>query len=349
MQEASYTSREAVKAAVDVSDSARANAQIDRLIADASRSVDKLCHRTFYPWLGTVTFDWPDNQSPISWRFWLYGRRDLIELTGITSGGVVLSPLEAVLYPGDGPPFERVEISQAGSVSFESGDTSQASLALTGLWGYDLDERAATALAGSVSDSALAIDVPDSSAIGVGHVLRCGTERMIVTERMALDTTTDLAVALGDKMNNVTLTLSTSVGAPRPGEVILIDSERMRVDEAVGTTVTVTRAYDGTTLAAHTLGSAVYAYRTLFVERGALGTTATAHADGDALLRWYPPAPVESLTIAQTLTALAQENSAYARVIGSGDNQREARGAGLAQKIDQVRNGYAKMLRQGVV
>lgn len=349
MQEANYTSREAVKLAVDVKDSARANAQIDRLIADASRSVDRLCHRTFYPWVGTVAFDWPDNQSPTSWRFWLYGRRDLISLSAITSGGTAIDPASAVLYPGDGPPYERVEISQAGSLSFESGDTDQASLELTGLWGYDLDERPVATLEGSVTGSTLAIDVPDSSKVGVGHVLRCGTERMIVTERMALDTSTDLAVALGDKMNNVTLTLSTAVGAPQPGEVILIDGERMRVDESVGTTIVVTRAYDGTTLAAHTLGSAVYAYRTLFVERGALGTTAAAHTGGDALLRWVPPAPVESLTVAQTLTALAQENSGYARVVGSGDNQREARGAGLADKIRQVRNGYAKMLRQGVI
>lgn len=349
MREPGYTSREAVKAAVDVSDSARANAQIDRLIADASRSADRLCHRTFYPWTGTVSFDWPDDQSPTSWRFWLYGTRDLYRVDSVTSGGAAIDPAAVLLYPSDGPAYDRIEISQAGAAAFDSGATDQNSLMLTGLWCPELDERPVAALLGGITALAGSLDVADSSAIGVGHVLRCGDERMIVTERMALDTGFDLAADLGDQNRNVAVSLTGPGAALVAGEVVLIDGERMRVNEVVGSTAYVSRGYDGTVLAAHSAGTAVYAYRTLFVERGALGTTAAAHADGDALLRWVPPAPIEGLVIAETLTGLAQESSGYARVIGDGENQREARGAGLADKRRQVRNGYAKMLRQGVV
>ncbi len=349
MREAVYTSRETVKAAVDVKDSARASAQIDRLIADASRAADRICHRVFYPWTGTLLFDWPDGQSPTPWRFWLYGRHDLYSITALASGGVTIDPADAILYPGDGPPYDRIEIDQSGAAGFESGATDQGALSITGLWVPELDERAATTIAtpGGIDAVALSVDVTDGSALGVGHVARCGDERMLVTEKSALNTGIALAADLGDQMRDTAVALSgTTVHS---GEMLLIDGERMLVGDVTGTTAYVTRAADGTPLATHAAGTAVYAYRTLTVERGALGTTAAAHAVGDALLRWVPPAPVEGFTIAHTLTGIAQENSGYARVIGSGDNQREARGAGLAAKQRELRDGYAKYLRQGAI
>lgn len=348
MREGVYTSREVIKKAVDVSDSARANAQIDRLIEDSSRSVDRLCHRTFYPWTGTVTFDWPDIQSPTAWRFWLYGKRDLYSLTAITSGGVSIDTANVLLYPSDGPPYDRLEIDQSGSITLESGSTDQGSLSLTGLWTYDLDERSVTTISATIDASTTSIGVADGSALGVGDTARCGTERMIVVEKRAAATGYTLSTNLGGEMRNTTVSL-TGAGTLHPNEMILIDGERMLVADVVGTTAIVSRQQDGTVLAAHTAGATVYAYRTLTVERAALGTTAAGHTAGDALLRFIPPAPVEGLTIAKTLTALAQENSSYARVIGSGENQREARGAGLAAKIREVYDGYAKRLRQGVI
>lgn len=345
-----YTTREAVKSAVDIRDSARANTQIDRLIGESSRSVDRLCHRVFYPWTGTLRFDWPDVASPTAYRLWLTGDRDLISLTSATSGGVVLSLASLLLYPQDGPPYDRIEIDRAGAAGFESGSTYQNSLVLTGLWaGAPIDEEAAATLSEDLDISETAIDIANSAVVGVGSVLRCDSERMIVTEKTALDTGADLAGDLTAEMRNVAVSLSTAVSAPEPGEMIMIDGERMLVYDRTGTTAYVTRAVDGTTLAAHSAGASVYAYRTLTVQRAALGTTAAAHTSGTALHRWVPDGGVEGLTIAETLNGIEQENSGYARVIGSGENQREARGVGLAAKRRQVYDGLARKGRIGAV
>jgi hypothetical protein len=205
-------------------------------------------------------------------------------------------------------------------------------------------------LAEDLDSSETGIDVTDSSIIGVGHTLRIGTERMMVTEKVALDTGINLAApGMTAEMRGVAVPLSTATGAPQPGEMINIDGERMLVTESIGTTAYVARAVDGTVLAAHTAGADIYAYRTLTVRRGVLGTTAAAHTTGAAINRWVPDGPIEALNVAETLTLLAQENSAYARVIGSGDNQREARGAGLAQLRREVYDGYAKKARTGAV
>lgn len=345
-----YATREAVKLAVDVKDSARANAQIDRLLGDASRSVERLCHRVFYPRLMTKTFDWPDLDSPTPWRLWLPSQQTLISVTEVTSGGVTIDPSSVLLYPDDGPPYTYLELSQATTASFESGDTTQQSQVLLGLFGWTDEHTPAGTLAEALDDSETAVDVTDAHLIGVGALLRCDTERMIVTERTALDTGVDLAApGLTAEMRSVSVALSTAVGAPVSGEMIVIDGERMLVTETIGTTTYVQRAYDGTVLATHTAGADVYAYRTLTVERGALGSTAATHSNGAALERWKPPGPVEGLAIAETLNALAQENSGYARVVGQGEGQREARGAGLADKRQQVYNGYAAMARTRAV
>lgn len=344
-----YTTREAVKLAVDIKDSARANAQIDRLIGAASRSVDRLCHREFDPWTMTRYFDWPDRSYAESYRLWISGRRDLVTLTAATSGGTVLDTAELLLYPDEGPPFDRIEISRAGAASFETGATDQRSLALTGVWGYDLTEVAVGTIAEALDSTETAVDVADAALVGVGAVLRIDDERVIVTEKTALDTGVDLAGNLTAEFKNNTVPLSSSVGAPAAGEMIIIDAERMRVNEVVGTSAFVTRGYDGTVLAAHTSGANIHAYRTLTVQRGALGTTAATHINGAAMLRWVPPEPIETLTIAETLNAIAQEGSAYARVVGSGEGQREARGGGLEKARSDVYTGFGKLGRVGAI
>src|SRR3546814_20587325 len=79
------------------------------------------------------------------------------------------------------------------------------------------------------------------------------------------------------------------------GELILIDSERMRIVDITGNNLTVVRAYDGSTLAAPSLGADVYVYRSLTVERGALGTTAATHLDAASVTVWAVPASVKVL------------------------------------------------------
>ena len=67
MQQPWYANREQVKRALDVAETARNNAQIDRAIAASSLSIEKQLRRRFYPWDGTRYFGfqpWRDSRLP---------------------------------------------------------------------------------------------------------------------------------------------------------------------------------------------------------------------------------------------------------------------------------------------
>lgn len=345
-----YCLRDQVKAAVDVKDSARANAQIDRIIDDVSRVIDQsVCRRVFYPRIETQSFDWPHPDRPTPWRLWLGGRSELISVTSVTSGGVTIPLSSILLYPTYGPPYTRLELDRATVAGFQTAGTPQNAITIGGLYGFRDDERVVAALAEDLDATETDIDVTTTATVGVGALIRVDSERMLVTGTRALDTGINLAGAVTNAMNATAITLSTATGAPQPNEVIIVDGERMLVLDQVGTTLYVRRAYDGTPAAAHSLGADVYAYRTLVVDRGAAGTTAATHTTATVIRRWLPPPSVEGLAIAEALNQVAQEGSAYARVIGSGDNQIEARGAGLATKRADVRRAYGRRVRMGAV
>src|SRR3546814_4711334 len=102
-------------------------------------------------------------------------------------------------------------------------------------------------------------------------------ERVTVTEKGFLDSleTITANIALGSAAS-ITVTDGTAFTV---GEVILIDVERMLVTDINGTTLGVKRAWDGTTLAAHTSGASVLAQRRLTVRRAVLGTVASTPAN----------------------------------------------------------------------
>jgi len=161
-------------------------------------------------------------------------------------------------------------------------------------------------------------------------------------------TTGQVCSAMTANANNVAIT-GIGAGTVNVGETILIDSERMLVTDVAGTTVTVQRAYDGTVLAVHNVSTTIYAPRTLTVQRGQLGTTAASHTQAVAVERFFFPGPIRELAIAESLNTLLQSRSGYARVVGSGDNQREAYGRGLTDLRTQVKNQYGKRSRKMAV
>lgn len=344
-----YCTRESVKAAVDVKDTARANAQIDRLIEDASRSAEELCHRTFYPQLDTRYFDWPDRNSPTSWRLWL-GQHEVVSVDEVTSAGVALDPSDYLLEPSaDGPPYDRIEMNRAGTGSFTSGNTPQRNIGVTGLFmGARLTERL-VCTADAIDALEDDLDVSDGSNVGVGSVLRIDEERVIVTDRRPLNLGVTLASALIDKKNDVVVSLSASAADLQPGEVLLIDGERMTVVDVTGSACTVTRADDGSVLAEHDLGASVYSFRTLRVSRGALGTVSAVHGALSPVLAWVPHGTVQTYTVAEVINSLAQENSGYVRVIGSGEGTRNASGAGLQDIRDRLYRTLARKVRTGAI
>ncbi|MFE2911247.1 hypothetical protein [Kitasatospora indigofera] len=323
-----YATREDVKNALDLKETARSNGQVDRAIDAASRVVEGLCHRRFYPEVDTRYFDWPD-QYARPWRLWL-DDSELIELTSISSGGVAIPTGNVNLEPNrDAGPANRVEIQLDTSSAFGGGSTTQRDITITGLWGYRDDESPAGTAAAGIGSSVTTLVVSDASAIGVGQVLRIGTERLIVTERSMISTGQTLQTPVTAAKNSETLAVTDGT-AFSVGEVLLLDAERVRINDIAGNNLIVERGWDGFTLAAHTAPT-IYASRALTVVRGALGTTAAAIAPAAAVYRWNPPGPVRTLVTAEAVTTLLQESSGYARTTGVGTASRQVGGGNVTK------------------
>lgn len=327
-----YATREEIKHELDVKETARSNARIDRALEDASRRVEGLCHRRFYPVQATRFFDWPPRAGMTPWVLRL-DDQELISVSTLASGGTVITSDQYNLEPVNfGPPYNRIEIKLSSNASLGGGSTYQRDVQVTGLWGYRNTETTAGSTAEILDDSETSVDVDGatSAAVGVGSIVRVDSERMLVTGRAQLSTGQTVGGTGLTNLNNNTAVTVQNGAAFAPGEVILIDAEKMRVDDVAGNTLVVTRPWDGTTIAAHSVGAAIYAPRTLVVTRGALGATAAAHASGSSVVLWVPPGPVRQLVIAEALTDLLQGRSGYARTAGSGENERETSGRGLA-------------------
>jgi hypothetical protein len=342
-----YATREEIKAELDVKETARSNARIDRAIEDASRRIDGLMHRTFAPVTATRYFDWPNSQTAPSWRLWL-DDNELISVTALASGGTPIAPTDYLLEPNQyGPPYNRIEVNLGSDAAFGGGSTHQRDIQITGLYGYRNTETTAGALVEALDATETSVDVDGvtAAAAGVGSILRVDSERMIVTGRAQLDTGQTLGGS-GLTNQNSTVTVTVQSGAAfAAGETILIDGERIRVDDIAGNTLIVTRAWDGSTIAAHTVGATIYAPRTLTVTRGALGTTADTHGNAATVYRWVPPGGIRQLCVAEAVTDLLQGRSGYARTAGTGENEREVTGRGLKDLRDRVYASHARKAR----
>lgn len=341
-----YATREEIKNELDVKETARSNGRIDRALEDASRRIEGQCHRKFFPAQATRYFDWPSRAGATPWILRL-NHQELISVAVLSSGGTTLTADEYNLEPvNDGPPFNRVEVNLGGNGSFGGGDTYQRDIQIAGLWGYRNTEASTGSTVEILDDSETLVDVDGatSAAVGVGSLIRVDSERMLVRERRQLSTGQTLGASITNQNNIVTIAVQTG-SAFTAGESILIDGERMLIEDVAGNNLIVKRAWDGSTIAAHTLGATIYAPRTLVVTRGALGTAAAAHASGTAVALWMPPGPVRQLAIAEALTDLLQGRSGYARTSGSGDSERESSGRGLKDLRDSVYN--SELARKG--
>lgn len=349
-----YCTREDVKAALDSKETARNNAQVDRAIEAATRSIDGCTHRRFVPWAGTRYFDWPNHQYARSWRLWL-DFNEVISVSALMSGGVTIPAADYFLRRADGideAPYDHIEMDLDSSSAFSAGDTHQRSVAITGVFGYSADEATAGALTAAMADTTgTSAAVTDSAAVGVGSLVKVDSERILVTGKTMADTGVNIDVGDSLTANNAddTITLSTTTDAPVAGELIRIGSERMLVVDVSGTTCVVKRAYDGSVLAAHSGGADIYAPRTLTVVRGMLGTTTAAHLDDTAVTRHVVPPLVRELAVAEAVNTLLQESSGYARQAGSGDGSRPASGAGLTDLREQVYTTFGRKARLAAV
>lgn len=328
-----YVTREEVYDALDFKDSIISAKNIDSAISAASRSIDILVDRMFYPKTETKYFN-----APSGTVLWFEIPDMLISASAVTSGGVAISSDDYFLEPINyGPPYNRLELDLGSNGTFTTGSTTQRQVAVTGVWGYNLVTEPATVLTSTPGTSTGYVDVADSTAVGIGSLLLVGSEYLEVTDKSLVDTGQDSSPLTANK-NSVAITGVTGITA---GEVIQVDSEQMRVLSVVGTTLTVERAYGGTVLAEHG-PTDIYAYRRLVVSRGVNGSTAVMHSSGNVVYKVVYPADIVELCLAEALNTLSQRLAGYGRTIGAGDNLREAKGAALAQLRAAVVKNYRR-------
>jgi hypothetical protein len=308
-----YATREDVKAALDVKETARSNAQIDRAIEGSSRQIDRLTHRRFWPQTATRYKDWPVLYGTgLPWRVWL-DDDELVSVSSLTSGGVTIAAFNYFLEPANsGPPYDSIELDLADSATFTAGSTHQRNIAITGVFGYRADTEQVGVIATQQGASDTSIVVTWSGRIGVGDILLVGTEREVVTARSMVDSTQNTGGSLTASMADVTVAVSTG-SAFLVGDVLLIDSERMLVVDIAGNNLTVKRAWDGSVLAAHNSNVDVYALTGATVTRGQFGTAAAVHLVGVAVYRHVQEPAVRNYCVALALDTLLGEEAGYTR------------------------------------
>lgn len=347
-----YTTRETVKRALDQGEVARNNANIDRCIESASRSVEGLCHRVFYPRVATKYFDWPNQQGAVSWRLWL-DVSDLISITTLTSGGTAISSGSYFLEPNTtGPPYTRLEVSLATSSAFGGGSTHQRDITVNGLWGWN-DDHTSTGLtieALDASETGIDVNAATAAQVGVGSILKIDSERMLVTDRTQLDTGVNVGGSgLTNSKGDTALTVADGTQFA-VGEVLLIDSERVLITDIAGNTLVIERAFDGSNSAAHAIGADIYAPRTLTVQRGALGSTAATHLSGATVSAWQVPSGIRQLATAEAIHELMQEQTGWFRTMSAssifgGTARRAATVEALVDLRDQIYRTYGRKAR----
>lgn len=331
-----YATREAVKAAASTSGTDR-NAIIDRSIQAASREIDGLTNRRFIPITTTRNYNWPHAMGRQTYTLLL--DEDLLSVSALTKEGDDVTAITNYnLEPANETPYQWIEIDLTSTDFFSSKNTHQRQIRVTGSWGWGNDTVAGgTVASGLASDSSVTTFVcSNSSLIDVGDTLLIESEQVFVTERASNDVGKNTNGALTADQSETTVTLEADHGV-LAGEVILVNAERMYVESVSTNDLSVKRAYDGTTLAAHDSGTDVYIFRTLTIERGVNGTTAATHANAKAISVYQPPADIRGLCEALALSYMEAAKGGWTGVIGGGEGSIETRMTGL------------RALRKGVI
>ena len=373
-----YCNRTDAQRSIDFKDGLDVNTALDRAMQSAADNIDGHMHRVFFPSDDSRFFDWPSQggsgggQYAEPWRLWL-NENDCVVLTSLVTGGTTIPLnqvyLEPVNNPQKGRPFYTyIELDRSSTAAFGGNSQSpQHAIVLTGTWGYGADADLAGTLAAGVGSGDTTVTTSDGSRIGPGDLMVLGYgrgsapypsaagyagsiapytgERILVTDVSTVTTgLTQSGSGVTTASNSDQALTWTGSGALNAGEVIVLDQEDMLVEQVVGSVATVRRAWNGTTLAAHS-GATIYAFRTFSVTRAQLGTTAAGYSSGANVYKHRVPPLIHDLSIAETTGQVLQEGSGYARTVGSGAEAHPAPGIALMDKWDEAHTRHARKAR----
>jgi hypothetical protein len=376
--EYAYCSREDAQRAIDFKDGITTEVQYktDRAIQSITRNIEGHLHCSFVPWDGTKWWDYPNYQYASPWELFL-DRNVLLCLTDFSSGGVNIPLNTCFLRPANkrpGFPYTKIELDRSSGSTFGgNAQTPQNAIQAIGTWNFTADADPAGSLAAEVTSSTDPITITNAALVGVGDTLILGYgrgeapypddtlghagliqpylgERVLVQDRSTADTGQAILGSGCTTQSSADAALTVANGtAINVGEVLLIDQEQMLVQGVVGNTASVERAWNGTILQAHFPGTEIYAYRSLSVQRGFQGTTATSWDEGTAVCRHRVPQLIRDLAIGESVNTILQETAGYSRMVGSGDAARPASGMALADLWAECRTEYGRQARSRAV
>lgn len=351
-----YATRDMVVQALDVHPTPRLHGMIDRALGSSSQRLEEACGGlTWYPWIGTSRYDWPDSEQFTGRTLHLWSQR-LTSVTAITSGGTAVAVGSYHLRPDTGPPYDQILLDEDTLPGYwQTSPTTGRENAVTvsGLWGHGADQTSDLgALNGAVTDTDGTIvltSVTDPVRCSPGAILWIDGEIFQVTEVSWSDTGIDVGVGgIGGAVSDTLLPVSAAGLAP--GQMILVGAEKMLVTAVASGSVVVSRAQHGTVIAAHLAAATVQAPWTLTVTRGALGSTAAAHDTATPVDVHRPPSLVEQATVALAIVDVQEQAAGYAHPAGAGGaTQNMITGAGAGKLLDACVAAFAPKIRFGAI
>jgi hypothetical protein len=266
----------------------------------------------FIPQTETRRFDGPNHRRSLLVD-------PLLAVTSITDDATALASTDYLLYPRNrhwpGGPYTRIEIDPDAS-SLTAWTREQDIVAIAGRWGLYEETLSTGATVSSQTDSSTSLVVNTGAPISPGAVLLIDSEQELVAATgAATDSTADTSEAVDLTEQEIDVTNGALLNI---GEVIRIDTEKMRVTDIASNTLVVQRGYAGSTIATHASGAGVEVYRTFTVKRAVNGTTAAAHTNA-AIGRYVPPYSIGYLCIQIAALMHKKAQSGYAGKVGSID------------------------------
>lgn len=229
-----YATATEIKAAFHdggVEDSIAYDANLRRLSERASRMIDRLTGRTFWPEKATR---YPHSAGGVS----LHLEDDLLEITTVSmssDGGVSYTDLATSDYFAiggdslryDATPYHRLDMNTNSDGEYGTWYTGQRAVKVAGLWGWHDD------YAHAWEDSQDTTENASLAAAGVSVTVNAadGPDLWGATPRF------------------------------QAGQLIKVGSEQMQITAVGATTLSVIRAMHGTTAAIHAQNTAIYIYR----------------------------------------------------------------------------------------
>jgi len=211
--------------------------------------------------------------------------------TTLVSGDYVLKP---VGKHWDNGPYSWLEVATEAT-NLSKWSCYKDGISIASKFGlYDKSESLGITLGANMTDSVTTMQVSDGSKVSPGMVVVIGSEQILVKATSTpTSAVTTLSAGLDAEDENISVASGSAI---KLGEIIRLGFEKGKVLDINSNTAYIARAWGGTLKTTHANSSNVDVYRTFEVERGVNGTTVAAHTSGDAIYQQRVPDDVNFLT-----------------------------------------------------